>query len=587
IEKTRRSCLQAMADAGLKPEHIDEVVLVGGSTRIPAVRRLVETIFRKPPHCDINPDEVVALGAAVQADILAGGTTDMLLLDVTPLSLGIETFGGVMSRIIERNTTIPTSASEMFTTFVDGQTNVDIHVLQGERELAGDCRSLARFTLKGIPPQPAGMPRVEVTFTIDADGILHVKAHDKRTGKEQQVDVHPTYGLTDEEVEAMLEASIEHAEQDFEQRQLIEARNEAEMTLAAARKSLERHGEVLNAEEQMQVEAALEDLDRMRRSTNHQAIRAALETFEVVLRPLSERQLSRAIKEALQNPTPDVMQDGGGLRGFAHAPIMHGRHDAMRALRYLLQVAIHAALFLVALDVILSGVWGLADHPMLVLLGRVGAPTGPMACYVYWVVALLLPPACWLVQWAIWTRRPAALQVRTSAGDALLIHRGALIKFVRAQVESHPAIVSQRVRVRQIGARGISIKINVSVVPTSSLPEIKRQIESSIRDGFAQVLGIEKIDRIDIVLDLSETDLKTHPGPAGHPAPPSEPPVRGSLTPAPSPRDETGRTQELLFNETAGGSGDETAAGRAAGRAAETPKDTGKTAPARGDETNQ
>ena len=204
VDRTLAPCRLALKDAGLGPEGIDEVVLVGGSTRMPLVRQRVEALFGKQPHCHLNPDEVVALGAAIQADILTGGTTDMLLLDVTPLSLGIETMGGVMSSLIRRNTTIPASAKEMFTTYVDGQTGVDIHILQGERELVKDNRSLARFRLK-VPPLPAGVPRIEVTFLIDANGILNVKASDMRTGQSQSIEVKPSYGLSDSEVERMIE----------------------------------------------------------------------------------------------------------------------------------------------------------------------------------------------------------------------------------------------------------------------------------------------------------------------------------------------------------------------------------------------
>jgi Fe-S protein assembly chaperone HscA len=300
IERTLKPCRQALHDAGLKPNEIDEVVMVGGSTRIPIVRQKVQELFGRVPHTELNPDEVVALGAAVQADILAGGKRDMLLLDVTPLSLGIETMGGVISKIIPRNSTIPASATEMFTTFIDGQTNVKIHVLQGERELVKDCRSLAQFDLKDIPPMSAGMPRIEVKFLIDADGILSASAQEQRTGKYQSIEVKPTYGLTDEQVEQMILESFEYAEADIEARLVIEARNEAETVLNATAKGIvdEQYG---NLSEEDNITSAAKNLREVMKSNNHQAIREAIEKLSNSTMHLAELIMNSAISRALKD----------------------------------------------------------------------------------------------------------------------------------------------------------------------------------------------------------------------------------------------------------------------------------------------
>jgi molecular chaperone DnaK len=299
VRKTLGPCRAALADAGLTGADIDEVVLVGGSTRVPLVRRRVQELFGKTPHSQLNPDEVVALGAAVQAHILAGGITDMLLLDVTPLSLGIETLGGIVSVLIPRNTTIPTSARELFTTSVDGQTVVDMHVVQGERELAKDCRSLARFELRGIDPMPAGMPKIEVTFLIDANGILQVAAKELRTGKAAAIEVKPTYGLSETDVERMVDESFEFAEADVEARMLIEVRNEADTVTTHVRRALAQAAGLVGAEERSGIEAALAALADAREGRDRDLIRERTTALNRATERLAEAMMDAALKGAL------------------------------------------------------------------------------------------------------------------------------------------------------------------------------------------------------------------------------------------------------------------------------------------------
>jgi len=299
VDRTLAPCRMALKDAGLSPDGIDEVVLVGGSTRMPLVRQRVETLFGKPPHCDLNPDEVVALGAAVQGDILGGGTTNMLLLDVTPLSLGIETMGGVMSSLIRRNTTIPASAKEMFTTYVDGQTGVDIHILQGERELVKDNRSLARFRLK-VPPLPAGVPRIEVTFLIDANGILNVTAKDMRTGQSQSIEVKPSYGLSDQEVEHMIEDSFKFAMDDVNARKLIEARLDAGALITTIEKSLEEGVTLVSPEEAAAVRMAVSYLAAAKDDSDPRVIRGKMAELEQMAKNLTVVLLNDSLKRGLQ-----------------------------------------------------------------------------------------------------------------------------------------------------------------------------------------------------------------------------------------------------------------------------------------------
>jgi molecular chaperone HscA len=290
-----------LRDAGLQPSELDGVILVGGSTRMPAVRAYVAALFEKEPETSIDPDQVVALGAAIQADVLAGEnpSDDVLLLDVLPLSLGIEAMGGVVEKILPRNTAIPTAAAQVFTTYADNQTGFELHVVQGEREMAEDCRSLARFTLRGIPPMSAGIARLEVRFEVDADGILHVNAKELTTGVQQQVEVKPSHGLSDEQVERMLLDAYDHAEHDISARSLREQRVEAQRILAATRSGIEQATELLETDERARIEAAMDALTLATQRDDPRAIALRIEELDHVSKPFASRRMDASIRRAL------------------------------------------------------------------------------------------------------------------------------------------------------------------------------------------------------------------------------------------------------------------------------------------------
>jgi molecular chaperone DnaK len=312
VQKTRQPCLDALKDSGLSPSEIDEIILVGGSTRIPAVQTLVKELFQKGPNKGVNPDEVVAMGAAIQGGILGGDVKDVLLLDVTPLSLGIETLGGVFTKLIERNTTIPTRKSQIFSTAADNQTAVSIHVLQGEREMASQNRTLGRFDLVGIPPAPRGVPQIEVTFDIDANGIVHVSAKDLGTGKEQKIRIESSSGLSEDEIEKMVKDAEAHAEEDKREKEKVEAKNEADSLIYTTEKSLKDYGDKISEDDRKKIEEAVSNLKSVMESGSPDDIKAKIEELKQASYKLAE-EVYKNVNQ--QQGAEGAAAEGGGAAG--------------------------------------------------------------------------------------------------------------------------------------------------------------------------------------------------------------------------------------------------------------------------------